>query len=129
MVELIVILAVFGVLMLAGTDFFIQVIHNSNRAAMENEVRQNASKIMQDITNEARKPGATAASLNSIYTVSGGVLSKNGLSLSSTAVAVNLSITGSPIVITLTVQQAAGYTRPDFQATVTLTNTVTPRVY
>lgn len=55
MIELVIILGIFGVLLLAGTDFLIATIKNSNRSAMENEVRQNANRIMQDIEAEARK--------------------------------------------------------------------------
>lgn len=130
LIELVVVLGIFGILMVAGTEFFIQVIKNGNQATMQNEVRQEANKIMQEVVNEARKPGATAANLNTIYTVNSGVLSKNSNIFSSKAVAVNLNISGSPILITLTVQNAAGaLARSDFQATVTLTQTVTPRVY
>ncbi|MBI3559111.1 type II secretion system protein [Candidatus Gottesmanbacteria bacterium] len=131
LIELVVVLGIFGILMVAGTEFFIQVIKNSNQATMQNEVRQEANKIMQDIVNEARKPGATYTSLNNLYTVSSGVLSKTGYgTISSRIVFVNLSISGSPILVTLTVQNdPVRFVRSDFQATVTLTQTVTPRQY
>lgn len=55
LVELIIALGVFGVLMVAGADFLVSVVQNSNRATIESEVRQNASKIMQDLVTEGRK--------------------------------------------------------------------------
>ena len=54
LVELLVVLGIMGVLILAGTDFLVQVVRNANRAAVENEVRQNASKIMQDMVSSIR---------------------------------------------------------------------------
>lgn len=124
LIELVVVLGIFGILMVAGTEFFIQVIKNSNQATMQNEVRQEANKIMQDITNEARKNSNFA----SLYSLNSGVLSKNGVPISSTSVAVTQWLI-SENTITLTVQQASMFTRSDFQASVTLTQTVTPRVY
>ncbi len=124
LIELVVVLGIFGILMVAGTEFFIQVIKNSNQATMQNEVRQEANKIMQDVTNEARKGTPL-----SIYTVDvNGVFNKNGVPISSTSVAVTQwQIVGN--TVTLTVQQASRFVRSDFKATVTLTQTVTPRVY
>ncbi len=55
LIEMVIILAIFGILLVVGTDFLIQTIKSSNRSAMENEVRQNANQIMQDIGAEARK--------------------------------------------------------------------------
>lgn len=55
LIELLLVLGVFAIFLLAGTDFLIQTIQNSNRSAMENEVRQNAYRILQDIETEARK--------------------------------------------------------------------------
>lgn len=55
LVETLVTLAVFGLLAIISTDFFLQVVRNSNQATMKNEVRQNANRILQDITSEIRK--------------------------------------------------------------------------
>lgn len=55
LVELIVTLGIFGVVMIAGSNFLIQTIRNSNQATIQNEVRQNASIILQDIVAQARK--------------------------------------------------------------------------
>lgn len=124
LIELVVVLGIFGILMVAGTEFFIQVIKNGNQATMQNEVRQEANKIMQDVANEARKGTPL-----SVYTVDAdGVFNKNGIPISSASVAVTQwQIVGN--TVTLTVQQASKFVRSDFQAKVTLTQTVTPRVY
>ena len=52
LVEMVVVIGLFGLLMVAGTEFLIQVIQNGNRAQMQSEVRQNASAIMQDIISD-----------------------------------------------------------------------------
>lgn len=54
LVEILIVIGVFGILMIAGTDFLIQVVRNGNQAAVQNEVRQNASKILQDISASIR---------------------------------------------------------------------------
>ncbi len=54
LVEVILVLGIFGILMIAGTDFLIQVVRNGNQATTQNEVRQNASKIMQDLEASIR---------------------------------------------------------------------------
>lgn len=55
LIEIIVVLAIFGILIVAGSDFLISVIQNSNRARVENEVRQNANRILQELENSIRK--------------------------------------------------------------------------
>lgn len=54
LVEIIVVIGVFGVLMVAGTEILIAVIKAQNRASIENEVRQNGSKIMQSLAASIR---------------------------------------------------------------------------
>ncbi|MCL4397485.1 type II secretion system GspH family protein [Patescibacteria group bacterium] len=54
LIEIIVVIAVFGVLMLAGTSFLISVIRNANQVRIQNDVRQTASQIMEDIASEMR---------------------------------------------------------------------------
>lgn len=54
-IELLVVILLFGVLMVTSTSVFINVFQNSNRASVQNEVRQNAGKIMQDLSAEIRK--------------------------------------------------------------------------
>ncbi len=71
LVELVIVLAVFGILMLAGTTFFLQVIQNSNQAAVRGEVRQNASIILQRFRDSIRT-SACATSVGS-QTVSPGI--------------------------------------------------------
>lgn len=55
LVELVVTLGIFGVIMIAGSNFLIQTIRSSNQATIQNEVRQNASLILQDIVVQARQ--------------------------------------------------------------------------
>lgn len=55
LVELMVTLGIFGVIMIAGSSFLIQTIRSSNQATIQNEVRQNASVILQDIIAQARR--------------------------------------------------------------------------
>lgn len=55
LVELMVTLGIFGVIMIAGSSFLIQTIRSSNQATIQNEVRQNASVILQDIIAQVRK--------------------------------------------------------------------------
>lgn len=146
LIELVVVLGIFGILMIAGTDFLIQAIRNSNRSAMENEVRQTANQIMQDIETEARKAdpdigfsfpegNLQMTTVNSTllrvvkYSVSSGSLIKtvNGGSpviLNSDKVVVSLTASQSSpgtLLVNLTVQ--------DFQARVTLSDSITARRY
>lgn len=55
LVELVVTLGVFGVIMIVGSNFLIQTIKNANQSSIQNEVRQNASVILQDIIAQARQ--------------------------------------------------------------------------
>lgn len=54
LVEIIVVLGVFAILVLAGTDFVIQMIRSNNQTIIQNEVRQNANSVMQLLTNSIR---------------------------------------------------------------------------
>ncbi len=65
LVELVVVLGVFGILILAATDFLLQAMNNGTKATIENEVRQNANLILTEVANEIR------ASNCIYYTVSG----------------------------------------------------------
>lgn len=154
-VELVIVLGIFGILMVAGTDFLIQTIRNSNRSAIQNEVRQNASRVMQDIVTKMRDASLYSYTANTLtitnpngtftYNVdtNTGVLKLGTATIISDAVAVcggacgscgtsGLSLSGTypgPATISLTVQQAPRYAHTDFCAKVTLLETVTPRRY
>ncbi len=52
MVEVAISLALFTILAYAGTNFFIQAVRDSNKVAIENEVRETGSTLMSDITSE-----------------------------------------------------------------------------
>mgnify|MGYP001588338254 CR=1 FL=1 len=55
LVELMVALGVFGIIMLSGSNFVIQTLRNSKQAAIQSEVRQNSSIILQDIITQDRR--------------------------------------------------------------------------
>jgi len=54
LVEIIVVLGVFGILVLAGTEFIIQMVKNNNQTIIKNEVRQNAASVMRLLTDSIR---------------------------------------------------------------------------
>lgn len=55
LVELVVVMAIFAVLAVVAANFLIATVSTSNRTVVENEVRQNASLIMEDMVAEIRK--------------------------------------------------------------------------
>lgn len=55
LVELVLTLGIFGILMVAGSDFLIQTIRNANSSSIQNEVRQNASAVMLDVAAAVRQ--------------------------------------------------------------------------
>lgn len=73
LVEIIVAVGVFGILVLAGTDFVIQMIRANNQTVIQNEVRQNASRVMQQLTDSVRNAGCVSwtgtANTNKILTI------------------------------------------------------------
>lgn len=54
-IELVVVIAIMGVLTVVASQFLIAVIQGNNRATIENEVRQNAEAIRNDLVAEIRK--------------------------------------------------------------------------
>lgn len=60
LVELIVVIAIFGLLAVVSTNFLISIIQSNNQTTVQNEVRQNASRIMDDIAAEARNSGCVS---------------------------------------------------------------------
>ena len=54
-IELMVVIALFGVLITVLTPVVIQAIQGANRASIQNEVRQNAQKVFSDLGTEIRK--------------------------------------------------------------------------
>ena len=179
LVELVVILSIFGILMIAGTDFLIQAVRNSNRSAMENEVRQNAGQILQDIDSEAKKADPSigftyvagngnlsmttvnssptrvvsyATNANGILTKTitiGGVPGASAVLNSNSVSVLNCPLSGTgcpagactkglvvsqptisdPLLINLTVESNSSFTRTDYCAKLSLTDSVTARQY
>ena len=64
LVEIIVVLALFGILVLVGTEFVIHMIRANNKTIIQNEVRQNANRVMQLLTNSIRGAGCVTWSGN-----------------------------------------------------------------
>lgn len=60
LVEIVVVLGLFGVLVLAGTEFVIQMVRANNQTIIQNEVRQNANRIMQLLTDSIRTASCVA---------------------------------------------------------------------
>ncbi len=58
LIETLVVIGIFGILMLAGTAFLLSMMRNSNQIKIQTELRQTASRIMQDITSEMHKGGS-----------------------------------------------------------------------
>lgn len=55
LIELMMVIVVFGFILAASADLLVQVVQSNNRIAIENEVRQNGTKILQDIVSSGRK--------------------------------------------------------------------------
>lgn len=145
LIEILIVLILFGVLMIVGTDMFLNVLQNSNLATIQSDVRQNASNILSDVSGNIRAssnvsfnpPPVIISSANGTVTYVQDInnnLLKNGSQINSTSVIVPVfavNCTGSPqtCTITITVQQKPTATRWDQQATVTLNDTITARSY
>lgn len=166
LIELIVVMALFGVLSVVASGYLVNVIQASNRTLVENEVRQEGTKIVQDISTEVRRSGCVFFSGSTLtisdadvtsagascaggnvttYTVSSGVISKNGQQINSPKVKVQKCTscgsgcgsgftvspaaveTNSAITIGLDLTQGGTSTRSDFCGKVSLTTTITPR--
>lgn len=131
LIEIMIVLAIFGVLMIAGSDMLINVLQNSAKSVTQNEVRQNANKIMQDITSQLRVSLVTGTNPwtinNNVYSLdtSTHVLSKNSLPITTDKINVSsLSIScPSECNISLTVTDKNG------DNSYSLTNTIVPRQY
>lgn len=55
LVELLIVLSVFGILLVAGTNLFMQVMLSANRVRVENEVRQNINIVLEEMVREVRR--------------------------------------------------------------------------
>lgn len=67
LVEVAVSVALFAILAYAGTTFFIQAVRDSNKVAVENEVRETVSGIMSDIATEVK--GLASQTVSAQYCV------------------------------------------------------------
>lgn len=133
LIEIMIVLAIFGVLMIAASDMLINVLQNSAKSVSQNEVRQNANKIMQDITSQIRGSTGVTQSASpwtingNTYTLNSGDLTKNGQTINTSKVSVqnlNIPTCSSSCQVTLTVQL-----KSDPTISITLNNTITPRQY
>ena len=57
LVELMVVLGVFGVITVVATRILLQIIQDSNKTTLQNELRQTAERIMSDVGSEIRRSG------------------------------------------------------------------------
>lgn len=54
LIELLIVLAIFGVLFLVGTDIVVKTLQDSGQAAAQNDLRQNANQIMAAVSDSVR---------------------------------------------------------------------------
>ncbi len=54
LVEVLIVIGLFGFLMVVATDFLIQVMLNSRRSSIDYELRQDGSKVLQEISASIR---------------------------------------------------------------------------
>ncbi|MBI3887451.1 type II secretion system protein [Candidatus Microgenomates bacterium] len=62
LIEVMVVLAIFGILMIVAAEFFISVIKSSARATLQAETRQNAQQVMQKIIDDIRSSSSFSIS-------------------------------------------------------------------
>lgn len=109
LIELTIVIAIFGILATIATNFLLSTVSTNNRTLVENDVRQSVTLAMSDIASQIRKAGCinfdpTASTLtisesaddapscsggatSVVFAVSSaGVLSKNGNSITSNGV-------------------------------------------
>lgn len=108
LIELVVVMAIFGFLAVVATNFLLATVSTNTRITIENEVRQNAQKIMQDMSSEIKKAACVYFEDNKVtisdssaalstkcaevgnvvtFDFNGGVVKKNGQIISSDKVA------------------------------------------
>lgn len=104
LIELVVVMAIFGFLAVVATNFLLATVATNTRITIENEVRQNAQKIMQDMSSEIKKAACVYFDNNTLtisdssaaigtncsvvgnvvtFDFAGGVVTKNGKTISS----------------------------------------------
>lgn len=104
LIELVVVMAIFGFLAVVATNFLLATVSTNSRITVENEIRQNAQKIMQDMSSEIKKAACvyfegnivtisdSSAALSTkcagvgkvvVFDFAGGVVKKNGQIISS----------------------------------------------
>lgn len=156
LIELVVVMAIFGVLAVVASNFLLSSVSTNTRITIENEARQNASLVMQNISNELRRAvsvsfaGETLAIVDpagktTTFFVDGGVMKKNNEPISSGRLVFCKSnfvcdqtcvegfvvsptgIIKGPVTVTLNVRQKNNTSRQDSCAKISLTQTVTPR--
>lgn len=54
LIEILVALGIFGILTISGTALFVNVVQNTNRANIQNEVRQSASRVLSELAASIR---------------------------------------------------------------------------
>lgn len=64
LVELIIVLGLFAILVLGGSELVIQMVRANNQTVIQNEVRQNANRIIQLLTDSIRQANCVNWSYN-----------------------------------------------------------------
>jgi prepilin-type N-terminal cleavage/methylation domain-containing protein len=152
LIELVVVIVIFGILLTVGTNVFFQVVMGANKASIEAELRQNASFVMENITRDVRKYSCilvpdektlylfdnTSCSLpvNLIYTINAdGGVTRDSVVVSSPKVDFNNpnskftdldGSVGRGVTVSLEARQKTG-SRWDYIGTILETQTVTVR--
>lgn len=57
LVELVVVIGIFGFLAIIATNFFVSLIQSSNQTQIRNEVRENTSQLLEEISSDIRSSG------------------------------------------------------------------------
>ncbi len=163
LIELVVVIAIFGILAIVATNYLLSTVSTSNRISVENEVRQNAVLVLSEMSDEIRKatsvcnitangfktsssPTCAAGNDISTFTITNGVVSKNGNPISSDKVAfvdcnqsgcsqdrttcapgIAVTLNGKAYEIDITATQQNATTRVDSCAQVKLHDVVVPR--
>lgn len=57
LIEIVVVIAIFGIISVVASNFLVSIIQSSNRTSVENEIRENASRMIEDIASTVRSSG------------------------------------------------------------------------
>ncbi|MBI4101604.1 MAG: hypothetical protein HY443_01395 [Candidatus Nealsonbacteria bacterium] len=123
--ELLIYIAIVGGILALSLSFVWQIIQGEIKARVFQEVQDNADFAMRKIVFSLRSGQSP-----SIFTVSDGILYRNGVALTASRVRVSnlqfVPVSGA-YKINLEIEYRNPSARPEYSAAVTLENTVVPR--